>query len=181
MIKAATQSLEAYCDQKFISQTWSQFMDNWPSGSAYEPWWDGVRELPVSILNGCGGHIEILTGPIQSVTEFNTYADDGVANLFPSSSYIVDNSGPFGRVALPLGGVWPTTILRKLNGIEIKFIAGVAINAASTPSDIKQAVLEYVAQMYENRGDLEISKIPKTSMSLLLPYVRIKAGGKFVV
>jgi hypothetical protein len=175
MIKAATSRLEFYTDQKFISQVWIQYMDGFPMASKDE-WWDGVKELAISELYGPQPWIELLTGPVRQIVAFNTYADDGVAQLFPSTSYIVDTSGSFGRIALPMGGVWPTTILRKFNGIQIEMQVGISANAAGVPYDIKQAVLETVSIMYENRGD-EKPAIPKSSMMLLEPYVRHKAGG----
>jgi hypothetical protein len=175
MIKAATQRLEEFCDQKFISQTWAQYLDTWPT-RARNIWWDGVRELPISELYAGAGEIELLIGPVQSITEFNTYADDGVAQLFPSSNYIFDNSGTFGRIALPLGGVWPTTILRKLNGIEIKMICGIASAASDVPSSLKQAVLELVAHLYEHRGDEKQVAIPSAVALLCQPYKRTRLG-----
>lgn len=174
MISAAVESLEAYCDQKFISQKWAQYFDFWPKKSK-QLWWDGVKELPVSELYSDSREICLMIGPLISIEEFNTYPDSGTAVLFPADQYIIDNSGPFGRIALPMGGVWPTTILRKLNGIEIKCTVGIAPNAAACPNTIKQAVLEFVGNLYEQRGD-EKTVIPNTSMMLLNPYKRYKAG-----
>lgn len=176
MIRAATQRLEEFCDQKFITQTWAQYLDCWPTRAREGMWWDGVRQMPISELYTGAGEIELLIGPVQNVTEFNTYADDGVAQLFPSTSYIVDNVGTFGRVALPLGGVWPTTILRKLNGIEIKFTCGMATTAADVPAGVKQAVLEMVAHLYEHRGDEKQIAIPSAVALLMQPFQRTRLG-----
>ena len=174
MILTAVEVLEKYCDQKFISQKWAQYFDHWPT-KARQDWWDGVRELPISELYSKSPHIDLFLGPLIQVDEFNTYADDGGPQVFASSNFVVDNVGPFGRVALKLGGVWPTTILRKLNGIEIKFTVGIAADAATCPMLIKQAILEYVAVLYEHRGD-EKPVIPNISMQLLSSYKRHKVG-----
>jgi hypothetical protein len=174
MIKAATTRLEQHIDQKFISQVWYQYMDRFPMSSKND-WWDGVREMAISELYTPATSIDLMIGPAISVVAFNTYADDGIAQLFPASSYVVDNSGTYGRIALKLGGVWPTTILRKVNGIEIEFQVGIASNAASVPYDLKQSVLEYVAMLYENRGD-EKPAIPVTALAILEPYKHFKAG-----
>jgi len=182
MISAATKRLEDYCDTKFIEQEWAQYMDCWPNFYK-EVWWDGVREMPVSELYTQGGIIQLLTGPVTSVEEFNTYADNGTPILFASNQYIVDTTGPFGRISLPIGGVWPPTILRKVNGIEIKFTAGLADSAANLAADVKQAVLEYVANMFEKRGDESKDKtvVPNASLYLLEPYRRFKTGGRLLV
>lgn len=174
MIKAATLRLEAYCDQKFISQHWYQYMDCFPMAKSND-WWDGTREGAISQLYSPANNIELLLGPLRAVTAFNSYADDGVAVLFNSENYVLDTSGPYGRIALKISGVWPTTILRKVNGIEIDFEVGMSTNAAGLASDVKQSVLEYVAMLYENRGD-EKTAIPVTAMALLEPHRRHKAG-----
>lgn len=174
MIKAATKRLEQYCDQKFISQHWYQYMDRFPMASSND-WWDGTKELAISELYSPSGIIDLLIGPLRAVNVFNTYADDNVAVVFSSDNFVLDTSGPFGRIALKLGGVWPTTVLRKVNGIEIDIEVGMASNAANLSHDIKQSVLEYVAMLYENRGD-EKSAIPVTAMALLEPYRRFKGG-----
>lgn len=175
MIQAAVKRLEEFADTRFIYQTWVQYNDGWPVDTVNE-WWDGVREIPISELSKPGKYIELLTGPVVQVTEFNTYADDGVAQLNPPNNYIVDTVGRFGRIALPMGGVWPTTILRKINGIEIKFVCGQAPNAATCPADIKQAILEMVAHLYEHRGDEKQVEIPSAVGFLLSQYRTQRLG-----
>ena len=177
MIAAATDRLEQWCDQKFIQQTWYQYLDQLPRATK-DVWWDGVREMPTTELYVEARDIKLGIGPVSAVNEFNTYADDGVKITFSNSNYVVDTAGFQGRIALKIGEVWPTTILRRVNGIEIEFVCGIASDAAGLPIVIKQAVLEYVGQMYEHRGDDKIP-VPKSSMMLLEPYRKIKAGVKF--
>lgn len=174
MIKAATDRLEQFCDQKFILQTWLQYLDYFPRANK-DAWWDGVKEMPVSELYTESKEIKLAIGPLIEVNEFNTYADDGVKITFDPSEYVIDTAGFQGRIALKMGGVWPTTILRKLNGIEIDFDCGMAPDAATLPIVVKQAVLEYVAQMYEARGD-EKTPIPTSSEMLLAPYRKFKVA-----
>lgn len=180
MIKAATKRLEHYCDQKFISQDWIQYMDRWPC-NVKDEWWDGVRQGSIAELYSQGSVIELLTGPLISVTEFNTYSDNGIAQLFASTNYSVDTASPQGRIGLNKGNLWPTTILRSVNGIEIKFKAGISADADNLPEDIKQAVLIYVASLFEHRGDEVDLKIPATALLLLEPYRRHKVGGMRIV
>lgn len=174
MIKAATSRLEQLIDQKFISQVWYQYMDYFPMKTRSD-WWDGVREMATSELYSPQPWLELMIGPMRDVNAFKTYADDGVGATFDSSNYVLDTTGPYGRIALKLGGVWPVTILRKVNGIEVEFEVGIAADQASCPAVIKQAVLSYVATLYENRGDEKVV-VPVTAMALLEPYKRFKAG-----
>jgi uncharacterized phiE125 gp8 family phage protein len=69
-----------------------------------------------------------------------------------------------------MGGVWPTTILRKTNGIEIKFKAGMATTPDQLPAGIKQAVLSLAAYYYEHRGDEKQVKLPLEVGLLIAPY-----------
>lgn len=174
MINSAVYRLEAYCDTKFIHETWYQYFDMWPQQQKND-WWDGVRDLPISELWNQAKEIKLSLGPVVQVNAINTFADDGIAQLFDSSNYVVDTSGKQGRIALKIGATWPTTILRKINGIEIEFQVGLSDSAANTHSYVKQAILEYVAQMYEQRGD-EKTPIPNSSINLLQPLMRYKAG-----
>lgn len=169
IIDACTERLEQHCNQKFLTQDWVQYLDFWPK-TARNIWWDGVRELPVSELYGESASIELLIGPVQEILEFNTYADDGLPQLFASNNYIVDFAGPWGRIALPIGGVWPTTILRRINGIEIKFRVGIAATPDELPSGIKQAVLALAAYYYEHRGDEKQVNLPLEVGLLIAPY-----------
>lgn len=172
MIKAATLILEDYCDTKFIEQTWLEYHDCFPFKEKNE-WWDGVKEIAVSELYSPLPYMDLLQGPIKNLVSVKTYPDSGVAEIFDPSNYIVDNSNSFGRIALKMGSVWPTTILRKLNGIEIEYVVGLSSDQASLPNNVKQALFIFIARMYEKRGDEDIT-IPSLSCSLLAPFRRFK-------
>lgn len=175
MLEAATSRLEEFCDRKFITQTWEIYFDQFPY-SQNDDWWDGVRDGAISMLQGQGEHIYMPFGRLQSLTSFKTYDDDNNEYTFDASNYYVDTVGPFGRVSLKTGGVWPATVLRPTNGIKLTGVFGFG-NAASVPPDIKLAVMQFAAIMYEHRGD-ELPKIPAECMLLLEPYRSIKVGGR---
>lgn len=161
--------------KKIISQKWDVYFDHWPRTYKSNQWWDGVKEMAVSELTSTYGELKLPLGKLISVEEFNTYGDDGTPILFSNTSYVVDTSGPSGRIALKLGQVWPTTVLRAVNGIEIKATFGMFNSAAAVSEDIKHAVKSFVAQMYEHRGD-ENPKIPGAALMLLEPYKEYNLG-----
>lgn len=168
MIKAATISLESFVGQKFISQVWDVFLDGFEAPkSKNDPWWDGSKDGPISMFSGQCSNIYLPIGPMISLDEFSTYGDDGVAVNAQVSDYIADTIGPRARVGLKLGGLWPTTVLRSSNGVRFRLTVGISANAATLPSDIRQAVLEFIAHMYENRGDQNEMKIPPHVMTLI--------------
>jgi len=177
LINAATGRLEEYTGLKFISQTWQVFYDAFPRSSknSGDDWWDGVREGAISDLSSLKPILELPFGTISSFTHFKTYDDADTAYVFSAANYSVDTIGPVGRVALRLGSVWPTTVLRAMNGIEIQAVFGFGANATDVPAAIKQAVLELVSIMFEHRGD-ELPEIPAQALLLLDPYRRYKIG-----
>lgn len=180
MIKAATKRIEAWIDQKLVTQSWLIYFNSLPSRARMaEEWWDGVRETTLAEVQGQARFLRLPIGPIQSVVEFNTYADDNVKLTFSSTQYFVDTVGPQGAIGLLMGGVWPTTVLRPLNGVEIEVVAGFG-TASQVPDDIREAVKITVAKLYENRGDFkdgETFTIPATAQVLLEPYRHYKVGG----
>jgi hypothetical protein len=174
LIKAARLKLEDYAGIKFISQTWLVSQDSFPFALVND-WWDGVRDTAVTELRAPCKDIVLPIGPVSSVTSFNTFDDADQSYATPANIYALDKYSNQGRLSLRIGQIWPTTILRGNGGIEITVVAGLAPDRASTPDDIKQAVLEAVSYWYENRGDLEKLKLlPATAMGILEGYRRLK-------
>jgi uncharacterized phiE125 gp8 family phage protein len=119
-----------------------------------------------------------------SVTSFKTFDNDDNDYLFPADQYSVDTVGPRARIALRMGAVWPTTVLRKVNGIGIEAVYGYG-NATKVPPPIKQAIKIMAGKLYENRGDdaseelggSSPSAIPNTCLVLLAPFRMNKVHG----
>lgn len=181
LAKSATERIEEYIAQKLITQTWNIFYDSF----GYKPsdqWHDGVKDGIISdYAGGAPSFLDLPFGPLVSVTAFKTYADDDTASTFAASNYTLDTKGPFGRVALRMGAVWPTTVLRPVNGIEINgAVFGYGASNTSVPSAIQHAIMLTVSKVYENRGDSASGEffgvggftIPNTAQMLLAPYVR---------
>lgn len=165
MIGAATRLCEEYTNKRFITQTWDYFIDRFPR-EAGRAWQEGVFDLPINYFDTLTGPIKIPLGLIQSVTFLKTYDDSDTEATFSSSSYALDLSSEPARLALRMGAVWPTTILRPVNGIQIRCVVGYGSAATDVPASIRQAILETVASMYEGRGDVE-QALPKMAMQLL--------------
>lgn len=171
LIKAATARLEKAADTVFIETDYLITLDRFPIKEKNE-WWDGVRDGSITELQSPARHINLPIAPIRSVTFFKTVDDAGGEYVIPTNDYKVDNVGR-GRISLKLGAVWPATVLAANNGILIQVKAGIAANASEVPDEIKTAVLEFVAAIYEHRGD-EFPEIPATAYLLIEPYRRFK-------
>lgn len=152
LITAAREKGELYTGMAFITQTWKMFMDDFPFQTK-DLWWSGVREASINIFNQ-RDYFEIPLFPLQSITHIITYADDDTSSTMSASLYYVSAYSGLrarrGRVTLRENGVWPSPS-RTEDGVEVQFVAGFGLSA-SVPYQIKQALLEEVAYLYENRG-----------------------------
>lgn len=175
LIVVARTNAESYTRRSFIDQTWKLFLNEWPVKKSDE-WWDGVRELPISNLKGVDS-IEIPKAPLSSVTHIKTYDDADSATTFSTDNYYVSvYSGDFaekGKITLRDGESWPT-FERNADGIEIQFVAGYGATASSVPSQIKQAILHEISNLYENRGDCSGDVCCDISMKLLQSFRLMK-------
>jgi uncharacterized phiE125 gp8 family phage protein len=175
LITTARQSAEAYTGRGLITQTWQMFMDTWPSGLG--DWWDGVRQLPITEVHAIKD-IKMPKPPLQSITHIKTYDDDDSATTFSSSNYYVSAySGDYarnGRMSLRNSAAWPS-YEREADGIEIQFVCGYGDAASDVPQQIKQAILQEVAYLYENRAVCDNGCMCcNAAMRMLNPYKIIK-------
>lgn len=136
----------------FLSQTWKLALDSWPSNRG--PWWDGVRDGPISMLNGPAAArvIEIPRWPLASVSGVNVYDASGNATAVTvATTFDIDLYSVPGRMALKSGAAWPVA-MRDTNAIEITFVAGYG-SASLVPGPMKRAVKQLAAYLYSHRGD----------------------------
>lgn len=90
---------------------------------------------------------------LQAVISVNYYLD-GVLTLLPATEYQVQQESDWGFIVPPNNQSWPEADDR-YNAIEIEFTAGYGPTAADVPQDLKLALLQHIAKMYENRGDCD--------------------------
>ncbi len=189
LVTVATRRLEEFISRKFITQTWDIYFDAFPREDreafrGESSWWDGTKEGAMTELVGDAQFIDLPFGPLQSITYLKTYDNDGTAYTMTASQYYADTKSPFGRLGLTLGNIWPTTVLRPANGVEIRGVFGMSATAAALPAEVRQATMLMVSKMYENRGDATSSEffgasgftIPGTAQMLLEPYRIFRLG-----
>jgi len=181
LLKAAVKRLEAEAKVKFVSQVWDIFYDSWPAsdGCSKAPWWDGTRDGPITMLsNSKARKIELPFGPTIAVTNVSCYADaDDAETVMSASEYSVDLISMRGRIALRYGSLWPSVVMRPLNGVRVRATVGFGA-AADVPEELKQAVLITAVKLYENRGDVADDNftIPNTALALLNQYAGCMFG-----
>jgi uncharacterized phiE125 gp8 family phage protein len=128
VVTAARQWLEARLRILMISQKWRWILDAWPAAP--------ILQLPAN--------------PLRSVDAMRVYSAAGVPTALATTSWQADAASARGRIALLAAVPSPG---RPLNGIEIDVTVGLAAAAADLPPALKEAVLQTVAFLYENRGD----------------------------
>jgi len=173
MIETATNTLQNYLSIKFINQVWDVFLDWFPMNARTE-WWDGVRDYSIKELSGQAKNISLPLGIAKEFIAFNTYADDNTAIPETVGNYIFDNVSNQTRIGLKLGSVWPQTVLRPNNGIQFRIKFGFGDAGTNVPAEIKMAILELCAHMYENRGDQNEMVIPPHILTIVSHWKRMK-------
>jgi uncharacterized phiE125 gp8 family phage protein len=150
LIAAARARTEWHTGRALVTQSWMLYLDRWPS--------DGIVEIPLP--------------PLQTVTSLTAYARDGSALVIDAAHYVVDFASAPGRLVLKPDYA-PPTDLRAANAIALAFTAGYGDAAADVPAMLKQAILEIVAFLYENRGEAP-AELPPNCLALLAPYRVLK-------
>jgi uncharacterized phiE125 gp8 family phage protein len=131
LITAAKSHLEGIARPKLamINQTWDYIADVWPAGDT----------------------VELRPYPLQSVTSIKYTTSAGVETTFAAASYQVDTYSQPGRLRLKTSVAWPSVVLREMNGLAIRFVAGYGAAGSAVPIQLRQAILLLVGHWYENR------------------------------
>lgn len=97
---------------------------------------------------------ELRKSPFQSVESVQYYDTDNVLQTLDSSNYYTTDESGYSQLIFNNDASLPTLKDRK-QAIEITFKAGYGDSVDNVPTDVKTALLQHVAQMYDNRGDCE--------------------------
>lgn len=169
LIEAARRMCEEHLNRTLISTTYQLFLDGFDE--LEDPLWEGVRQGPY--LNYYKNYIDLPKSPVTSVTHIKTYDDDDNATTMLASKYYVDSVREPARIVLRQGETFPTA-LRVANAIEIQFVAGYS-SAYSIPEPIRIGMLQWIAHLYEHRGDmgnyLEARAVSPMIQKMWAPYV----------
>jgi len=137
---AARKVAELVQGRALITQTLELTLDGWPSK----------------------GYFELPRPPLQSVTSIKYYDEDDSEATVSADSYFVDTVSEPGRVVLNSGEVWPSTVLRPVNGIKVTYVAGYGDDAEDVPETTVQAIRLLVGHWYENReAAMTTGSVPK--------------------
>ena len=149
LITAARELVERVTGRLIITQTWRLTLDNWP-GADHEEWWDGVREGPITLLDG--GWVELRKSPIAAITSVVTKDESDTETTWAATNYyLAKQPNGYGRLTRKTGSVWPIVVNRFAGAIVITFTAGYGAAASAVPMALRHAIKMCAAHWYEHR------------------------------
>lgn len=168
LIVAARQACENFTRRALITQTWQWIADAFPrkKNVTNEPWWDGVKDGPITLVDEGKNFIEIPEPPLQSVTHLKAYHQDASITTVASSKYLVDTASEPGRLVLNIGEIWPVS-LRRANGVELQFVCGYGAAGSSVPDGILRGMRVAIAAWYDARA---AGEVPEPAKAAWRPY-----------
>ena len=152
LIKASRQLIEREYDVALITQTLDFKFDDFP------------------IIEHCNpdGAIIPLVRPIQSVTYIKYNDTDGNEQTWYSSVYTVDadDQREQARIVPAYDEEYPETRI-EINAVTVRAVCGYGDAATDIPENIKLAMLMQIAFWYENREDMPLKMMGRTTRQLL--------------
>lgn len=149
-ISAGLEAAEKYTRRAIRELTLDATLDGFPfdDDEALVRLGPGVHNIPLSYVTGRYNEFDLPYPPVQSITSITTYDRANAATVFDAAAYLLDGS----RVVLNDGYTWPTG-LRDYAAVKVRYVAGYG---AGIPAQIKLAVMQHVAAMYECRSGCDI-------------------------
>lgn len=118
---------------------------------------------------------ELARSKLQSLDTFD-YLVDGSPVAVPLASFYTTSEDIYSRIIFPDVEDFPSNKDDRYQSIFVGFTAGYGASDAAIPSDIKLALLNHVAALYENRGDCsdcdcsDISNLPVATQNTYRQY-----------
>ena len=128
LIDIATNFGEKYTGRDFINKVYTTFRDNF-----YNP-------------------LLLRRSKVSSITSIS-YLINNVLTVVDPTIYNFTKVNNFSDIFLLNDNVWPDGIDCVPQAVQIIFTAGYGADNTFVPSDVKFAMLNHIAYMYENRGD----------------------------
>lgn len=149
-ITAGLEAAEKYTRRAIRQLTLDVTLDGFPfdDDDALVRLGPGVHNVARSYVTGRYNEFDLPYPPVQSVTSITTYSRANAGTVFDAASYLLDGS----RIVLNEGYTWPTG-LRDYAAVKVRYVAGYGANI---PAQIKLAVMQHVAAMYECRSGCDI-------------------------
>lgn len=130
LIRAATRIAELYTKRTFINTTFRTYRD---------------------FFESC---IKLRRSKFQSLQAYKYSVDDVLTDI-DTGLFYTTNETDFSKIILKQDQEYPDDIDKKLDAILIDFVAGYGADSSDIPYDLRLALLNHIAMLYENRGDCD--------------------------
>lgn len=146
---AATDYAERYLRRSLITQTWTLYLDRFPS---------------------CD-YIDLKHGPVQSITSISYTDNNDATQTVSASTYKLDRGNEVDqRIILKDGETWPSDEALEDDVVAIAYVCGYG-DEESIPEGIKTAIKLIANHWYENREAVVVgtgaSEVPISARMLL--------------
>lgn len=174
LIKVAREQLEFYTSMSFLETEWRiWFHEETIPYSNFE----NNERLNYYYFNNY--YLDLPRFPLQSITRINSYDKDDEVTEVSSSNYFVQTTEGIearrGRVLFEKAQDIFTN-LRRLNSIEVVYKAGFK-NVSDVPSQIKLAIMNQVAYLYENRhAEMKTHGMSLMAKRMISPFKNWRVG-----
>jgi uncharacterized phiE125 gp8 family phage protein len=151
LIRAAREWVEQYLDRTLVHTQWVMRFDKFPADSTAD------IELPRPPV--------VASGTATAVVVAYTL-EDGTTASYGTSSFRVDRASTPGAVKTNYAQTWPPH-RQDDNSVSVTWWAGYGASGSDVPQGVKNAMLLYIHELYEKRGNGEP---PAAAMALLDAY-----------
>lgn len=139
-VDAATSYAEGITRRSFITRTFQTYRDYFPD-----------------IYYGAEGYyydqgIELRRSPLQAIIDIQ-YFSGGVLTTVDPTIYYGTVEDDYSEVLVVDGQQWPSDLDRRMQCIEINFLAGLGDTDSDMPGWVTAGILNHVSMMFNNRGD----------------------------
>lgn len=139
LVRAAREWVEQYLDRTLVHTQWVMRFDKFPADSTAD------IELPRPPV--------VASGTATAVTVAYTL-EDGTTASYSTASFRVDRASTPGAVKTNYAQTWPPH-RQDDNAISVTWWAGYGPSGSDVPQGVKNAMLLYVHELYEKRGNAE--------------------------
>lgn len=159
-IMAARRYAETRLRQALMTQTWTLYLDSFPSAGGYynraiREIWPSLGGLPSGLgfypglIPNSTGVIDIPLSPLQAINSVKYYDFQGNLDTVSSSTYNVSLGVP-ARIQPQYSLVWPIS-RPTIDSVQVNFTCGYGNTADKIPENIKMGIKAYAAHLYANR------------------------------
>jgi hypothetical protein len=160
LIGAARRYCETNLRSALLTQTWTLYLDSFPSAGGYynraiREIWPSLGGLPSGLgfypglIPNSTGVIDIPLPPLQSIVAVNYYDFQGIFQTVPAENYNVSLGTP-ARIQPQYSQVWPVS-RPTIDSVQVTFTCGRSPTSEGIEDNVKAAVKLVVAGWYENR------------------------------